>query len=87
MFEDGWSWGGKHQGGKLGFGLGGGSTPAGGEVKPDGFTCRLMWRGNHDGTGRLCVYSYAADRGKTYRRDLNFDPGTVTIGKWHDVEV
>ena len=53
-FEPEFEWGGaENQGGKFGFGLGGGTSPSGGTMDPAGFTARWMWRGNRDGTARL----------------------------------
>ena len=49
-------WGGTNEGGKLGYGLGGGSRPAGGLPKQDGFTSRFMWRTG----GELFAYVYDA---------------------------
>jgi len=78
--EPGWSWGIRHQGGKMGFSVAGGSTPTGGEIKPDGFTARIGFRGNNDGTGRLMLYSYAADRNTDIGVDYVIYPGTITPG-------
>lgn len=56
-------WGGTNEGGKLGFGIAGGSRKTGGDASatdPDtqsGFSCRLMWRVN----GQLEMYIYNAD--------------------------
>lgn len=94
-FEPGFEWGStSKQGGKLAFGLGGGSRPSGGEVKEDGFTARVMWRGNYlgggkyDGTGRLVMYTYNADRNlsqSTVGLDTQFGDYNVPIGQWIDV--
>jgi hypothetical protein len=61
------------QGGKLP-GLGGGTTPTGGNFDPDGFTSRYMWRKG----GRLVVYLYWAGQasaanatGRQYGVDLD----------------
>jgi hypothetical protein len=86
FFEPGWDWGGDpYEGGKLGFGLGGGTMTSGGAVDSEGFTARLMWRGNNDGTGRLVVYSYAADRERDYGEDLILGEFVAPIGEWMDV--
>ena len=86
FFEPGWDWGGDpYEGGKLGFGLGGGTLPSGGAVDSEGFTARLMWRGNNDGTGRLVVYSYAADRDGEYGKDLLLGDFEAPVGQWIDV--
>ena len=62
LFESGFDWGGISETGKIGFGLGGGSSPSGGSTQTDGFTARLIWEGNHDGTAKLGAYLYSADR-------------------------
>lgn len=61
------------KGGKLP-GLGGGTTPTGGNFDPDGFTSRYMWREG----GRLVVYLYwagqasaAREAGRQYGVDLD----------------
>ena len=87
LLEPGWEWGGEvSQGGKLGFGLGGGSVPSGGTIDPSGFTARLSWRGARDGSGtaKLGIYSYAADRPKRYGED-NLFAIDARIGEWMDV--
>lgn len=56
-FDPNFDWGGSNEGGKLGIGLGGGSRPAGGLPKQDGFTSRTMWRTG----GSLYEYVYDAD--------------------------
>ena len=85
FLEPGWEWGGEvSQGGKLGFGLGGGSVPSGGTIDPSGFTARLMWRGAQDGTAKLGIYSYAADRPERYGEENLFDID-ARIGEWMDV--
>lgn len=85
--ETGWDWGGKNKGGKLGFGLGGGSTPTGGLVKNDGFTVRFSWRGNRDGSARITAYSYAADRtlNLPFGDELILDGFNPPINKWFDL--
>ena len=84
FLEPGFDWGRKNQGGKIGFGFGGGSTPTGGKVQPDGFTARFMWRGNGDDTARIAVYSYAADRTQNlpYGDDHPLNGFDVPIGEW-----
>lgn len=85
--ELGFDWGGKHKGGKIGFGLGGGSTPTGGNMNQDGFSARLMWRGNKNGTARLAVYAYSADRRQNlpYGDDYPLQDFDVPIGEWFTV--
>lgn len=85
-FEPGFDWGGVNEGGKLGFGLAGGSAPTGGTVADDGFTARFMWRGNGDGTARLVVYSYAADRFQNlpFGDDHILEGGTIPTGRWFE---
>lgn len=86
FLKEGWDWGGdEYEGGKLGFGFGSGTYPTGGEVDPRGFTARIMWRGNYDGSGRLVVYSYAADRDGidgVYGEDLWLGEKPFPIGQW-----
>lgn len=84
-FEPGFDWGGSHEGGKLGFGFAGGTKPTGGTIDPYGFSSRLMWRGNGDGTGRIVVYSYAADRSDQYGEDIRYGDANVPIGEWFTV--
>lgn len=90
--EPGWEWGGDtYEGGKLGFGFGGGTTPSGGIVDIAGFTARIMWRGNYlgggkyDGTGRLSVYSYAADRPDNIGEDYFIGDYQVPVGEWFNI--
>lgn len=86
FFEQGWDWGGEiYQGGKLGFGLGSGTYPTGGTDDPKGFTARLGWRGNRDGTAKLIVYSYAADRSTEYGEDLFIGDDSAPIGQWIEI--
>jgi len=82
--EPEFDWGRKNQGGKLGFGFGGGTTPTGGQIKPDGFTSRFMWRGNGDDTARIAVYSYASDRSQNipYGDDHPMTGFDVPVGEW-----
>ncbi len=84
-FEPGFDWGGRFEGGKLGFGFGGGTRPTGGTVDPNGFSSRLMWRGNGDGTGRVVIYSYSADRPDRFGEDIRFGDVNVPIGEWFTV--
>jgi len=92
FLEHGWEWGGDtFEGGKLGFGFGGGTTPSGGIVDLAGFTARIMWRGNYlgggkyDGSGRLVVYSYAADRPENIGEDYFIGDYSVPIGEWFNI--
>lgn len=87
FLEPGFDWGRKFQGGKIGFGLGGGSSPSGGQLKKDGFTARFIWRGNGDGTARMAVYSYAADRSQKlpYGDDHPLDGFDVPVGEWFNL--
>ena len=86
-FEPDFDWGGSNEGGKVGYGLGGGSTPSGGQIQTDGFTLRFMWRGNKDGTARMSAYSYAADRDQNYiwGEDLYLQGFEIPIGEWFDI--
>lgn len=87
FLEPGFDWGGRNEGGKLGFGLAGGSAPTGGTVANDGFSARFMWRGNHDGSARLVLYSYAADRdqNRPYGDDHPLENVTAPTGTWFKV--
>ena len=91
LFEPGFAWGSRHQGGKLGFGFGAGARPSGGEIDPAGFTVRTMWRGTHlgggvfDGTARLAIYSYQADRSGRFGLDHLMETFFIPIGEWIDV--
>ncbi len=86
-FEPEFDWGGEHEGGKLGFGLGGGSAPTGGLVRTDGFTLRFMWRGNQDGTAHIALYSYAADRSQSlpYGDDYPLVGFDAPVGRWFEL--
>ena len=87
--EPGFEWGGSKEGGKLGFGLAGGSAPSGGSYRADGFTARFMWRGNGDGTARAAVYSYAADRRMNlpYGDDYPVGGFDVPVGRWFELDM
>ena len=56
-------------------------------MQTDGFTLRLMWRGNRDGTARIVTYSYAADRGQhlPYGDDYPLEGFEIPIGEWFDI--
>ena len=83
-FEPGFDWGGRNEGGKMGFGFGGGSAPSGGQLQPDGFTSRFMWRGNKDGTAHAAVYAYSADRSQNlpYGDDHRLEDFQIPVGRW-----
>jgi len=90
MFEPGFEWGGTNrQGGKIGFGLSGGTSPTGGTVDPEGFSARLMWRGNNDGevdgSATMVIYSYASDRHYQTGEDYRMEGFEVPIGEWFNV--
>jgi len=84
FFEPGFDWGREIQGGKLGFGLGGATAPTGGNTDAAGFTARFMWRGNNDGTARIVLYSYAADRTENlpWGDDYELEGFLAPIGEW-----
>ena len=72
-FDPQMDWGGTNMSGKVGFGLGAGSRPSGGQTKKDGWTARLGWRSEADGTDpnkppnmHLVFYIYNADRQQNY---------------------
>ncbi len=87
--EPGFDWGRTKETGKLGFGLGGGTASSGGQLDPAGFTARFAWRGSGDGTARIVIYSYAADRSQNlpYGDDYAFDDFTAPIGRWFTLEM
>ena len=87
FLEPGYEWGRRFEGGKLGFGLGGGSAPTGGQIQTDGFTARFIWRGNKDGTAHMAVYSYASDRTQNppYGDDHPLAGFNVPVGEWFDL--
>ena len=87
--EPGFEYGGKNEGGKLGFGFGGGSAPSGGVVEPDGFTARFMWRGNKDGTAHIVMYSYASDRHMNlpWGDSYPLEHFLVPIGEWFELSL
>ena len=87
--EPGFEYGGRNEGGKLGFGFGGGSAPSGGEVAPDGFTARFMWRGNKDGSAYITMYSYASDRHTNLPWGDNYplEHFSVPIGEWFELSM
>ena len=86
FFEPGWDWGGeRRQGGKIGFGFSGGTAPSGGTVDTAGFSARIAWRGNLDGTARMSVYSYAADRPGRFGEEVFLGEFLAPIGQWFDL--
>ncbi len=87
LFETGFDWGGTRETGKIGFGLGGGSNPSGGSLESDGFTARLIWEGNNDGTAKLGAYVYSADRSHNlpYGDVFLVDGFEIPIGVWLDI--
>jgi len=89
LFEDGFDWGGKFEGGKFGFGFGGGSAPSGGTKKNDGFTARLIWQGNNDGTAKLGVYLYKADANQSEQWGDVFtvEDYAIPVNKWVNIDL
>lgn len=87
LFESGFDWGGIRETGKIGFGLGGGSSPSGGSIDTDGFTARLIWEGNNDGTAKLGAYIYSADRSHNLPFGDVFlvDDFEIPTEKWLDI--
>ena len=80
-FDKDFDWGGSNEGGKLGFGLAGGSRPAGGLTKQDGFTSRFMWRDN----GSIYAYIYdASTSGYGDDYSLGF---TAPRGSWFKLKM
>lgn len=85
-FEDGWDWGGdSFEGGKIGFGLSGGTSPTGGVIDTAGFSARLTWRGNLNGSARIAIYSYAADRPGAFGDSVDFGEFLAPIGEWFEL--
>lgn len=89
FLEPDFDWGRERQTGKLGFGLGGGTAPSGGDLDPAGYTARFVWRGNGDGTARAAVYSYAADRTQNlpFGDDYTLADFSIPIGRWFTLEM
>lgn len=87
------------RGGKLP-GLGGGTTPTGGEdcTGQDGFSARIMWRWKNTGDGEqgaMCQYVYHMDKPGTYGEDIYWaypNHGWSSArryfipGRWHTVK-
>ena len=89
FFEKEFDWGQESKSGKFGFGLGGGSAPSGGDLAPDGFTVRPVWRGREDGEIEAAVYVYSADRTQNLPYGDEFAvPGfRIPKGEWFDVNM
>jgi len=87
LFEEGFDWGGNSESGKFGFGLGGGSAPSGGKTDKDGFTVRLAWYGQGDGTATANLYTYSVDRTQNlpYGDLLSISNFIVPVGEWFEV--
>jgi len=84
FFEHGFDWGGTEEHGKFGFSLSGGSVPTGGSQDTDGFSARLVWRGAGDGTAKLALYNYFADKNNNF--GIDFPTGyKIPIGEWVDI--
>lgn len=96
LFQEGFNF---VRGGKLP-GLGGGSTPTGGDTTTgsDGFSARIMWRLKNTGDGEqgaVCQYVYHMDKPGTYGEDLYWaypNHGWSSTrryfipGEWHEVK-
>ena len=89
MFEPGFDWGGEVESGKFGFGFAGGSAPTGGNVADDGFSARLLWKGNGDGTASAGAYVYSVDRTQNlpYGDEFIFPDFTIQPGDWFQVKL
>jgi len=87
LFEEGFDWGASHKSGKFGFGLGGGSAPSGGKTDKDGFTVRLAWYGQDDGTASANLYMYSADRSQNlpYGDLIKIPNFIIPIREWFEV--
>ena len=85
--EPGFDWGDKNEGGKLGFGLGGNTAPTGGMTDDSGFSARIMWRGQGNGSARFSFYIYSSDRSQNlpFGDDYIIDDYAIPIGEWVDV--
>ncbi|GAB5558560.1 MAG: hypothetical protein SynsKO_02070 [Synoicihabitans sp.] len=87
-FEEGFSWGGRHHGGKLP-GLGATKLSSGGGATDgtDGFTARLMWRRN----GAAVLYLYHMDKPGKWGEDFglreNVNDAVIAFipGEWYQV--
>ncbi|ASJ74546.1 polysaccharide lyase [Granulosicoccus antarcticus] len=89
MFEPGFQWGSEVESGKFGFGFAGGSAPTGGKVENDGFSVRLMWKGNYDGSASVGAYVYSVDRTMNlpYGDEFVFPDFTIPTGDWFQVKM
>lgn len=87
LFEEGFDWGDEAKSGKFGFGFGGGSAPAGGKTDKDGFTARLAWKGQEDGTANASLYLYSSDRSLNlpYGDSIAIPGFTIPIGETVEV--
>jgi hypothetical protein len=87
FFEEGFDWGASSESGKFGFGLGGGSAPTGGKTDKDGFTVRLAWHGQGNGSAYANLYVYSADRNQNlpYGDLIKIPNFTIPIGEWFEV--
>lgn len=86
-FEEGFSWGREHHGGKLP-GLAGGDLCSGGAScdGANGFTARMMWRRE----GKAVLYLYHMDKPGAYGEDFDMvypsgDDVVFTPGKWFQI--
>lgn len=89
MFEPNFDWGGEVESGKFGFGFAGGSAPTGGTIADDGFSARLLWKGNGDGTASAGAYLYSVDRTQNlpYGDEFVFPNFTIPTGEWFNVKI
>lgn len=88
-FEPGFQWGGEVESGKFGFGFAGGSAPTGGKVADDGFSARMIWRGNGDGTAAAGVYLYSVDRtlNLPFGDEFMIPDFTIPVDEWFRVKI
>lgn len=88
-FNNDFDWGGKYEVGKVGFGLGGGSVPSGGETRHDGFSARLVWLGDNRGEASLAAYVYSADRDQNlpFGDVYKVEGFTIIPDEWFEVEL
>ena len=71
---------------KLGFGLRSTVDSSGGDPEPDGWSIRMVMRGNGDDTADLNVYPYTAEDLNGYPTDLQTN-SRLTIGNWIQVVI
>jgi len=93
FFEPPFDWGDTAIGGKIGFGIAGGSAPTGGSTRTDGFSARFVWGGSvtsaPSSAPQLGVYLYSADRSQNLPYGDFFEVPGIRIpeGRWFDISM